>query len=147
MRKLHGVLPLLAALALSGWLLAQEPKKSADGDTSAKVRGTLPSHWKSLGLTDSQKQQVYKIRNSYTAKIDALRQQIRDLQDAEKDELEKLLTDAQKLRLRELKLGETTPKDPDKKPTDGDKKPADGDKKPADPEKKPADAKDPKKGG
>jgi hypothetical protein len=132
MKQVRVVVPLLAAvLVIGGWLLAEDPKKADPTDPPVKLRGTLPAHWKSLGLTDGQKQQVYKVRATYTAKIDALRDQIRALVDAEKDELEKLLTEAQKLRLRELKLGETTPKDPTK-PPDTAKPP---EPKPADPKK------------
>jgi hypothetical protein len=131
MKPLRIGVPVLAGLvAIGGWLLAQDPKKDPDKDPTIRVRGTLPPHFKSLGLTDDQKQNVYKLRNRYTAKIDALKQQIHDLQEEEKDALEKLLTEGQKARLRELKLGETAPKPPttEKKP-DPDKKP-DADKKP-----------------
>jgi len=118
-----------AAVGTGGsvWLAAGQDAKKDDKDPPARVRGTLPPHYKQLGLSDDQKQAVYRVRNKYTAQIDDLKAKIHALQDAEKMELEKLLTDAQKARLKELLLGETKPTDPDKKPTDT--KPPDKEKK------------------
>jgi hypothetical protein len=126
MKHVRVGVPVLAGLvAVCGWLLAEDPKKDPDKDPPVKVRGTLPPHYKGLGLSDEQKQSIYKIRNKYTAKIDALKAQIHDLQEEEKEALEKLLTGGQKARLRELKLGDTTPKAPPftEKKADPDKKP------------------------
>src|SRR5262245_4257365 len=108
--------PVVAGLLLAGgWLMGEDPKKT--DDPAPPVKGTLPANWKKLGLTYQQTREVYRIRGAYAAKIDALKQKIEALHEEEKAELDKLLTDAQKARLREIKLGETTkPKDPDKTP-------------------------------
>ena len=100
-------LGVLALVLVGGGFLFGDDKKPDDKEPKAK--GTLPQHWKKLGLTDDQTQKVYKIETNYRTKIDALKQQIEALKDEEKGEMEKLLTDAQKARLKELKLGEKEP--------------------------------------
>jgi hypothetical protein len=113
-----GVSVLAALLLAGGWLLGDDPKK---GDTPPpRVKGMLPQNYKKLGLTDQQTQEIYRIRGRYGAKIDALKQQIAELQEEERAEAEKVLTDAQKARLKELRLGDTKVKDKDTKegPTD-----------------------------
>jgi hypothetical protein len=113
-------LGVAALVVLSGGFLLGDDKKPDD----PKVKGTLPPHFKALGLSEEQTQQVYKIQASYKAKIDDLEQKIKDLKAEEKAEREKVLTDAQKAKLKEILLGEDKlPKDKpadlkDKKPTD-----------------------------
>ena len=123
MLYLRRVVPVVAVLLAGGWLMGEDPKKTDEPKDPAvvPVRVTLPANWKKLGMTDKQTKEVYRIRGSYLAKIDALKQKIADLQNEEKIELEKLLTDAQKTRLKELKLGEapketTAEKPPEKAP-------------------------------
>jgi Spy/CpxP family protein refolding chaperone len=110
-------LALLAVLALtlvsSGVMLAQE---------KAKGRGSLPSGWSKLGLSDDQKKQVYSLQAEYRTKIDALQLQIDELKKKERAELAKVLTPAQKARLKEIlasKSGADTTEDKNK---DKDKK-------------------------
>jgi hypothetical protein len=69
---------------------------------SSRVRGVLPQNWSKLGLTDQQKQQIYSVQNEYRAKIDEMQKQINALRRKERGEMEKILTDAQKARLREV---------------------------------------------
>jgi Spy/CpxP family protein refolding chaperone len=86
-----------------------------------KVRGTLYPKWGQIGLTGEQVQQVYKIQAKYKPEVEKLGEQIRDLKRKEKAEAEKVLTPAQKQRLRELLLGEEKPSDkapPKDKPSD-----------------------------
>ncbi len=94
MRKLHLV---VAALTVGGALLGQDRR-----DSVPRGRGALPAMWSKLGLTDEQKQNIYAVQGEYRAKIDALQRQIRQLQRQERGEMEKVLTDAQRARLREL---------------------------------------------
>ncbi len=110
------VVTILAGTSLS----ADDTKPSEKKDTPAK--GTLPPNWKKLGLTDAQVQKVYKIESDYRAKIADLEQQIKDLRAKERKELETVLTDAQKARLKELKEGT------DEKKPESTTKPADSKK-------------------
>jgi hypothetical protein len=73
-----------------------------------------------LGLSEEQKQKVYTTRADYRAKIGALEQQIDKLKAQEQAELLKILTDAQKARLREILVGKVPP-EPEKK-SDPEKK-------------------------
>jgi Spy/CpxP family protein refolding chaperone len=112
---------LLAVLFLVGWLVAADDKKAGDEpkDTTSPKKGTLPTGWKKLGLSDSQTQEIYKIRSKYRAKLDELEQQLRELRQQERAEEYKVLTDAQKARLKELGeeryTGEVPKKDDAKK--------------------------------
>jgi hypothetical protein len=100
---------VVALLLAGGWLMGDDTKKGEE--PQLRVKGTLPANYKKLGLTEQQVQDIYKVQAKYDAKIAALRQQIRDLQEEQRMEREKLLTGAQKARLRELRLGETRPKE------------------------------------
>jgi hypothetical protein len=115
---------VLSVAVLTGWLVGDD-KKTDDKDPPVRVKGTLPTYYKKLGLSEDQTQKVYKIRGRYRAKIDALMAQVKELQQQEKADLENLLTEAQKARLKELRSGETAPKD---KGSDKDKAPPATDK-------------------
>ncbi|MBL8793969.1 MAG: hypothetical protein JNM56_08690 [Planctomycetia bacterium] len=107
MIRLRGVLVLLLVLfALGSVSLGQTAK-----DEPAKFKGVLPQNWGKLGLSDEQKQKVYKVQNDYDQKIATLEKQLKDLKSQEKVEMEKVLTDAQKARLREILLGKVPAED------------------------------------
>jgi hypothetical protein len=105
---------LVLVLALIGATYAQD---------TPKVRGTLPANYAKIGLTDIQKQKVYKIRAEYKGKFDQLAKQIAKLKAEEKEALEKTLTAEQLKRLKEIRSGEKSseekttekPKPPEKK--------------------------------
>lgn len=67
-----------------------------------KLKGFLPFGWKQLGLSDAQKQAVYAKQAEYTTRLEKLEEQIKALRAERDQELVKLLTDAQRARLREL---------------------------------------------
>jgi hypothetical protein len=104
-----------------GLLFGDDTKKD-----TPKAKGTLPTNWSKLGLTDEQKQKIYSIRSEHRTKIEALQREVKELQKKELEECSKVLTDAQKARLREILTekapGGTSVKDvakpaADKKPT------------------------------
>jgi Spy/CpxP family protein refolding chaperone len=102
------LLVLFAMIALcSAWAAAQDKTKDQPG----KARGQLPQNWSKLGLNDEQKQKVYRVQNDYRPKIDELQKQITDLRDKERREMEAVLTDAQKARLREILTSKAPPDD------------------------------------
>jgi Spy/CpxP family protein refolding chaperone len=121
MRGFRFLVVAFALLALcSPWVEGQDPTKPKDSkDPAPKMRGQLPQNWGKLGLSDEQKQKIYDAQNKHRAKIDALQKQITELKDQEKKDMENVLTDAQKARLREIVAGkapadgktETKPKD------------------------------------
>jgi len=98
-------------MGLIGGSLIGQDTATKTGDVPVKFKGTLPRDWKKLGLTEDQVQNVYKIQAKYVSQIDQLKAKIKELQKDEKADLEKILTPAQKDRLRELAVGETPAKD------------------------------------
>jgi hypothetical protein len=86
---------LTTALLAGGWLWGQDTK-------GTKGKGSLPTYWKSLGLSEDQRQKAMSIRSEYRTKIDALKQQIAQLEKQEKGELEKILTEDQKKQLQKI---------------------------------------------
>jgi hypothetical protein len=69
------------------------------------VKASLPRYFKQLGLSDKQKKSVYRVRAQYAVKLEELQRQIDALKEQEKTDLDNLLTDAQKARLKELRSG------------------------------------------
>ena len=105
---------LLALLLMTGGLLS-------GADTKDKLKGTLPANWGKLGLSDEQKQKVYKVQADYKEKIADLEKQLKEAKENEKGDMEKVLTDDQKKRLREL-LGSKAPPEEKKEDKKDDKK-------------------------
>ncbi len=126
MRSLRFVLVLVSVVLVSG-LNGQEK------DEPAKIKGTLPANYKKLGLSADQVQQIYRLQARIDAQIAELNAKIDALKKSKEAEREKVLTAAQRTKLKEIRLGEdkkptTTP---DKKPTsDTIKKPTEAPKKP-----------------
>ena len=66
---------------------------------------------------EAQKQKVFATRAEYQTKIDELKKQIRDLEMKQREDLQKILTEAQKARLREVLAERSgTPSKDDKNP-------------------------------
>lgn len=81
----------------------------------SKARGQLPQNWAKLGLTDEQKQTVYKTQTKYREQVDELEAKIKSLKEEEKKELAKILTPEQKKRLTEILTGEKATEKSEKK--------------------------------
>lgn len=101
---------LLAGLfALSGGLAGQNPKKddpkAKKDDPPVKLKGFLPANFGKLGLSEDQKQQVYKIHNKYDTEIDKLEAKIVELKAEKAKEAKAVLTADQKKRLEDILLG------------------------------------------
>src|SRR5262245_145071 len=94
---------------------------SGDDKPEPKLRGQLYPNWKRLALTEEQVQRVYKVQNEYRAKIENLEQQIKNLKKEERTAAEKILTPAQKARLKELSSTDTEPVKPALTPPAKDK--------------------------
>jgi hypothetical protein len=97
MRRIRAGVGLVVGIMLvTAFASGQEPK------TEARAKGQLPPNWGKLGLSDDQKQQVYKIQTKYRGEIDALDAKIKDLRKQQTAALDKVLTEPQKTRLREI---------------------------------------------
>ena len=105
-----GVLVLgLGVLLGSNGLTGQDPAKKGDptkdekkDEPTAKHKGTLPQNWREIGLTDNQKQEVYKIQTKYNDKIDKLEAEIKELKGKMTDERFKVLSVEQKKALEAI---------------------------------------------
>ena len=79
------------------------PAKVKDGkDGTSKGRGQLPTYWGQLGLTDLQKQNVYKIQGKHNEESDKLELQIKEMKGKMVEERSKILTPEQKTRLEDI---------------------------------------------
>ena len=97
------------ALTLIGVAYGQDKKpddKKPDDKPAVKLKGTLPTYYKRLGLRDDQVQKILKIRADAKAKTDELTAKIKKLKDDANEQVEKILTPEQMKRLREIKLGD-----------------------------------------
>ena len=111
-----GAAVVCVVLVSAGWLLGDDKKPDDKKGDDTKATANLPPHYKALGLSDDQIKKVKTVQATYKSKIDDLEQKIKDLKAEEKLEREKILTDDQKTRLKQLLLGEKDqPKD---KPAD-----------------------------
>jgi hypothetical protein len=70
------------------------------------AKGTLPAHFKQLGLNDEQTTKIKQIHAEYSDKIDDLEAQVKKLKDQRQAEYLKVLTDEQKKKLEKLAIGE-----------------------------------------
>jgi Spy/CpxP family protein refolding chaperone len=113
MTRLSVCVLLVGVASLSGTLAGQEPKKDEPkakqdikkDEPSAKVKGILPMNWGKIGLTDDQKQQIYRIQGKYNDEIDKLDAKIKELKATRDKEMKAVLTDDQKKRLEAILLG------------------------------------------
>lgn len=110
---------LSGTLVLTAGSVAQEPKKddppkSAKKDdakpakkdeTETKLKGSLPRGYGKLGLSDDQKQEIYKIQAKHDAEIDKLLAKIAEHKAARAKEVKAVLTAEQKKRLEDALLG------------------------------------------
>lgn len=103
-----------AMFVLAGGLEGQDAKKDdakKDDTTAAKMKGRLPTHWGKIGLTDEQKQSIYKIHDKYEAEISKLESKITELKATRDKEMKAVLNADQKKALEAQLLGS---KDKDK---------------------------------
>jgi uncharacterized protein HemX len=117
MVRLCALVSVVALGLVLGSVSFGQDKKDGQ-DTPGKAR-QLPANWSKLGLSEKQKQQAHKIRAEYGHKIEVLRKQIRQLEEEERGELSRVLTDEQKNHLKEILAGKAGISSKDEKKPDG----------------------------
>jgi hypothetical protein len=100
MRFPRGLAASALALLLCGALVGDDPKPVVP-----QAHDVLPPLFRKLGLSKKQAAAVAKVRGEYDAKVKDLEEKIRAARAEEEAELEKVLTDAQRARLKELRKG------------------------------------------
>ena len=110
---------LVSLALLVGWSVAQEEKKGTESKSGdkAETKGRLPIYFGQIGLSKKQEDDVRKVAQPFDDKVAQLRKQVHDLekQIAEQEEAktgacEKLLTDGQKIALKERRAQADTEK-------------------------------------
>lgn len=102
---------LLSAVALPSLISAQskgepespsqQPGESETAET--KPRGRLPNHFGKLGISEEQRTRIYSIQADYDERIDDLLSQIEELVANRDSDINAVLTEGQRARLRELR--------------------------------------------
>jgi hypothetical protein len=109
MNKLRPIICLVAlVVVLVGALHGQDKAEPS------KIKGTLPANWGKIGLSDEQKQQIFRVQADFSEKIMALEKQLKEMRAKEKQALEAVLNDDQKKLLKDIilkKAGEDDKKD------------------------------------
>jgi hypothetical protein len=107
-RVVHTVVALLTFTFVSGWFLTTSANGADEGkpETKAKkeraeMRGPLPLYYRSV-VDGIQKEQMYKICDTYEPKLDELRKQMKALEDKRDAEMEALLRPDQKEKVKQL---------------------------------------------
>ena len=110
MPKVCALALFVGMMILSGGLDGQEAKKDEPktvkkDEPTTKVKGTLPKNYAKLGLSDDQKQSIYKIQAKYDEEIEKLDAKIKELRATRDKEVKAVLTPDQKKRLEEILIG------------------------------------------
>lgn len=92
-------------LVLAAGLSAQDAKPVAKAEDTSKVKGFLPQNWGKIGLTDDQRQQVYKVQAKYNTEIEKLEAKIKELKGTRDQEMKAVLSPDQKKKLEEILTG------------------------------------------
>lgn len=93
-----GFFLLLMSLSVLTSIYAQEN----DSSEKSKRRKPLPFYFGKIGLDEDHREKLYTIQESYEAKLEKLRQEMKTLLAQRDAEMEATLTPGQKLRLQEL---------------------------------------------
>ncbi len=103
-----GITLLLSAFALPTLFSAEQKSDSeqpgAESQSSeTKPRGRLPNHFGKLGISEEQRTRIYSIQADYDERIDELLSQIEELVTTRDADIDAVLTEGQRARLRELR--------------------------------------------
>lgn len=90
-------------LAVPYLVLAQSEGEAPSKTPAEERRAPLPNYFGKIAVNDQQREQLYRIQDEYSTKIDALQQQIKALIQERDTKMEAVLTPGQKLRLAELR--------------------------------------------
>lgn len=97
-----GSLPLIAQEA-GGTQVPAKAKRT--GKRAADPSRRVPDYFGQLGLSEAQRESIYKIRAKHQPKITALEKQLEELRAQMVKDCESVLTDAQKKLLKERREG------------------------------------------
>jgi Skp family chaperone for outer membrane proteins len=94
----------LALLIVTSWSITGQAADPAEPMAKTDERHKpLPANYGMLGITDDQRAELYAMQESYEARLDKLREDLKQLVAERDKKLEGLLTTAQRARLKELR--------------------------------------------
>jgi hypothetical protein len=103
MLRLRFMAPLLVVgMFGSGFLIGDDKKPEKE---QVVIIRRLPAYYSRIGLSQKQKNEIYRIRGKYETEIQGLYEKINELRDEEKTAYENVLTPDQLARLREILVG------------------------------------------
>jgi hypothetical protein len=108
MTMLSGGLPLAAQEP--GTTQAETKTKTKSAKRSFDPTRRVPYHFGQLGLSDAQKESIYKIQAKHLPKVAALQKQLDELRGQMVKECESVLTDPQKQMLAERRANAAEPR-------------------------------------
>jgi hypothetical protein len=88
--------------ALLAPALAVQPAAGPATASKRKSVRRLPSYYGQVGLSDVQREAIYRLQEAYAEQLDALEKQLETLKNRRDQEIENVLSPAQKQRLRQL---------------------------------------------
>ena len=102
---------ILAAVLVAALTVRAEGQDKTTAKQPAKdkaepvivTKSSLPKYYKSLGLSEKQKRDVYKVRATYAAELAKLKEAMEALRLKETEDTDAILTEAQRSRLKELR--------------------------------------------
>ena len=93
----------IRAVTLLARAAVNQPGAAQSKDPSARPRPRrLPSYYGQVGLSDPQRERIYRLQAAYADRIDELEKQLESLKAKRDQEIEAVLTPPQKERLRHL---------------------------------------------
>ena len=106
-----GILFVAVGTSSSGQVPAEKgatPPSKAKADGAAKKSTNnprVPDYFGQIGLSNEQRDGIYKIRKEHLDKIEALRKQIQEQEESSLHQCEALLTETQQKLLKNLREG------------------------------------------
>jgi Spy/CpxP family protein refolding chaperone len=112
------VVVLVVALLVGAQTENKDKEKDKKKEDEPKLKGFLPANFAKLGLTDAQKQRIYKIQADSRAKLAEIEKQKAKLKAEEREAIDAVLTPEQAKELERLR---TKAKDKSSKDKEKDK--------------------------
>jgi len=96
-----GIAAILVALLITGVSLSQDDVKPVK-KTAAKIVNRLPNNYGKIGIDESQRKRIYAIQATFRTKKQALLRELEDLRTQQNMEIQNVLTEEQKTKLKSL---------------------------------------------
>jgi Spy/CpxP family protein refolding chaperone len=103
--RAFAILVLMVTALLTADGLHGQAKKDDKKEEAPTIKGVLPPNFGKIGLSEEQKQKIYKIQADARTKLLELQKKLDELKGKEKEDMLSVLTDEQKKKLKEILEG------------------------------------------